>query len=179
MPKNRLAVLAVAGVATLSGITGVALGHGGHGDRRFSCGLPLPHRPRGYRGRPAEGAGVPINTEIGLLIDRLPTGLMTIGVTGSVGKSTTTSMIEHTLRAEGFEVLLGGNIGKSLLEMLPIVLGVMPPPKLAPYIARHVDSARISRGRAKYQQLRSLLSRVEAQTGVQLRWEIKRVGEEG
>lgn len=38
MPKNRLAVLAVAGVATLSGVTGIALGHGGghghHGDKR-------------------------------------------------------------------------------------------------------------------------------------------------
>lgn len=41
-----------------------------------------------------------------------------------------------------------------------------PIPKLAPYIARHVDSARINRGRAKYQELRGLLARVEEQTGV-------------
>ena len=41
-----------------------------------------------------------------------------------------------------------------------------PPPKLAPYIARHVDSARINRGRAKYQALRPFLARVEARTGV-------------
>lgn len=39
-------------------------------------------------------------------------------------------------------------------------------PAFAPYRARHVDAARISRGRAKYQALRPLLSRVEAQTGV-------------
>ena len=39
-------------------------------------------------------------------------------------------------------------------------------PAFAPYRAKHVDSARISRGRAKYQALRPLLSRVEAQTGV-------------
>jgi membrane-bound lytic murein transglycosylase B len=41
-----------------------------------------------------------------------------------------------------------------------------PIPKLAPYLERHVDSARISRGRARYQSLRPLLQRVERATGV-------------
>ena len=39
-------------------------------------------------------------------------------------------------------------------------------PRFAPYRAKHVDPARIARGRAKYQALRSMLARVEAQTGV-------------
>ena len=39
-------------------------------------------------------------------------------------------------------------------------------PAFAPYRIKHVDNARISRGRAKYQALRPLLARVEAQTGV-------------
>lgn len=39
-------------------------------------------------------------------------------------------------------------------------------PAFAPYRARHVDAARINRGRAKYQALRPLLQRVEARTGV-------------
>ncbi|MBA3897520.1 MAG: lytic murein transglycosylase [Sphingomonadaceae bacterium] len=39
-------------------------------------------------------------------------------------------------------------------------------PAFAPYRAAHVDSARIARGRAKYMNLRGLLSRVEARTGV-------------
>ncbi len=39
-------------------------------------------------------------------------------------------------------------------------------PAFAPYRARHVDAARITRGRAKYQALRPLLQRVEARTGV-------------
>lgn len=39
-------------------------------------------------------------------------------------------------------------------------------PAFAPYRIRHVDAARINRGRAKYQALRPLLQRVEAQTGV-------------
>lgn len=41
-----------------------------------------------------------------------------------------------------------------------------PIPAFAPYRARHVDAARINRGRAKYQQLRSNLSRIERETGV-------------
>jgi membrane-bound lytic murein transglycosylase B len=39
-------------------------------------------------------------------------------------------------------------------------------PAFAPYKARHVDAARISRGRATYQRLRPLLARVERETGV-------------
>ncbi|MCJ8158545.1 lytic transglycosylase domain-containing protein [Sphingomonas sp. LaA6.9] len=41
-----------------------------------------------------------------------------------------------------------------------------PIPAFAPYKARHVDAARINRGRAKYQQLRGNLSRIERETGV-------------
>jgi lytic murein transglycosylase len=41
-----------------------------------------------------------------------------------------------------------------------------PPPKFAPYRWQHVDASRINRGRAKYEALRPLLSRVEAETGV-------------
>ncbi len=41
-----------------------------------------------------------------------------------------------------------------------------PIPKFAPYAAQHVDSARISRGRAKYAELRSLLGKVEGESGV-------------
>jgi membrane-bound lytic murein transglycosylase B len=41
-----------------------------------------------------------------------------------------------------------------------------PIPKFAPYYARHVDDARITQGRLKYQQLRPFLERVERETGV-------------
>jgi lytic murein transglycosylase len=39
-------------------------------------------------------------------------------------------------------------------------------PSFAPYKAKHVDAARISRGRTTYQRLRPLLARVERETGV-------------
>ena len=41
-----------------------------------------------------------------------------------------------------------------------------PVPNFAPYKARHVDAARINRGRAKYSELRPLLKRIEDETGV-------------
>lgn len=39
-------------------------------------------------------------------------------------------------------------------------------PAFAPYKAKHVDPARVARGRTKYQALRGLLARVERETGV-------------
>jgi membrane-bound lytic murein transglycosylase B len=39
-------------------------------------------------------------------------------------------------------------------------------PAFAPYREKHVDAARIARGRVKYQALRGLLARVERETGV-------------
>jgi UDP-N-acetylmuramoylalanine--D-glutamate ligase len=68
--------------------------------------------------RAAQAAGIPITTEIGLLIDRLPTRDRVIGVTGSAGKSTTAAMIAHALNALGHTAHLGGNIGGSLLTSL-------------------------------------------------------------
>ncbi len=41
-----------------------------------------------------------------------------------------------------------------------------PIPMFAPYKARHVDAARINRGRAKYTELRPTVRRIEEQTGV-------------
>lgn len=41
-----------------------------------------------------------------------------------------------------------------------------PVPMFAPYRVKHVDAARIGRGRAKYADLRTMLQRIEAQTGV-------------
>jgi membrane-bound lytic murein transglycosylase B len=41
-----------------------------------------------------------------------------------------------------------------------------PVPAFAPYKIKHVDAARIGRGRTKYSELRPLLARIEAETGV-------------
>ena len=66
--------------------------------------------------RVAQSAGVPITTEIGLAIERLPDRTRVIGITGTAGKSTTSAMLARALEASGHRVYLGGNIGGSLLE---------------------------------------------------------------
>ena len=56
---------------------------------------------------------IPVTTEIGLFWEFCRGRI--IGVTGSVGKSTTAAMIHAILHAAGLPVWLGGNIGGSLL----------------------------------------------------------------
>lgn len=65
--------------------------------------------------RAARAAGVRTTTEIGLLLDELPETCRVIGITGSAGKSTTSAMTHAGLISSGFDAVLGGNIGGSLL----------------------------------------------------------------
>ncbi len=65
----------------------------------------------------ARSRGATITSELELFLTRCP-GPM-IGVTGSNGKSTTAAMIAAILGADGRQVFLGGNIGRSLLADLP------------------------------------------------------------
>jgi len=68
--------------------------------------------------RAALAAGVKVTTEIGLLVERLPDRSKVIGITGSAGKSTTSSMIHRALSMHGVPCVFGGNIGGSLLPLL-------------------------------------------------------------
>jgi len=70
--------------------------------------------------RAATKAGVPRTSEINLLLERCPAPV--VGITGSVGKSTTTAMAGRIL-AGRYCTHVGGNIGKSLLESLPDIQG--------------------------------------------------------
>ncbi len=82
--------------------------------------VPKPWENRFLRA--ATAAGIPITTEIRLLVERLPNRARTIGITGSAGKSTTSAMVHHALARlapPGRRVHLGGNIGVSLLQELP------------------------------------------------------------
>ncbi len=63
--------------------------------------------------RAAEEKGIPVLTEIELFLANCSAKI--IAVSGSVGKSTTVSMIEHLLLSMNISVHVGGNIGNSLL----------------------------------------------------------------
>ncbi len=58
--------------------------------------------------------GIPVESEITLLIRLLP--CRWLGISGTNGKSTTTMLAGQTLAAAGRRVLIGGNIGGSLLD---------------------------------------------------------------
>lgn len=64
----------------------------------------------------AEQRGVPIYGPMQLLLERCP-GLV-VGITGSAGKTTTTTLVYRMLQAEGLDCMVGGNIGRGLLSRL-------------------------------------------------------------
>lgn len=65
----------------------------------------------------AEKSGVEISSKIKIFFDLCPAKI--IGVTGTKGKGTTSTLIYEILKAGGKEVYLGGNIGKGVFEILP------------------------------------------------------------
>jgi UDP-N-acetylmuramoylalanine--D-glutamate ligase len=65
----------------------------------------------------AREAGLPVQSMTTLFFDLCPGKI--IGVTGSSGKTTTTGLIGHILREAGRDVVVGGNIGDPMLDLLP------------------------------------------------------------
>ncbi|MBS0198030.1 MAG: UDP-N-acetylmuramoyl-L-alanine--D-glutamate ligase [Planctomycetes bacterium] len=125
-PADKLAD-GVADIADLVEQGSVRLRLGEHNISDFTtCDLVVanPAVPKPWDNRflrAAHAAGIPVTTEIRLVIESLPRGVATIGITGSAGKSTTSAMIAHILErlsASGQisgRVWFGGNIGGSLL----------------------------------------------------------------
>lgn len=64
----------------------------------------------------ARARGIPITTETRMFAQQCPAPI--IGVTGSSGKTTTTTLVARMLEAAGFRTWLGGNIGTPLLAEL-------------------------------------------------------------
>ena len=76
----------------------------------------------GYFEKPlqdAMAAGTMVTSEVELFFDFCPCEI--VAVTGSDGKTTTTTLISKFYEAAGRKVHLGGNIGAALLPMLPEV----------------------------------------------------------
>ena len=67
----------------------------------------------------AIAAGAMVTSEVELFFDLCPCEI--VAVTGSDGKTTTTTLISEMFKAAGRTVHLGGNIGAPLLPMLPRV----------------------------------------------------------
>jgi UDP-N-acetylmuramoylalanine--D-glutamate ligase len=108
-----------AAVATLR-TAGVTLELGGHQEKTFlQQDLIIPSPGVSVDApllRAARGTGVAIWSEIELAYRFLKGRL--IGITGSNGKTTTTSLIEHILKTAGFPTILAGNIGTPLISCI-------------------------------------------------------------
>lgn len=108
-------------------IAGVSVDVGTHDLRRLagasvvvvSPGIP----PEAPPVRAAREAGVPVVSEVEIAL-RLQPGLRYIAVTGTNGKTTTTAMAGHFLRAIGHDAADVGNIGMPVSEL---ALREMPP----------------------------------------------------
>jgi UDP-N-acetylmuramoylalanine--D-glutamate ligase len=91
----------------------------------LSPGVPLTHpAPHGVVEH-ANRAGVPVIGDVELFAREIrnpadqPGKAPVIAITGTNGKSTTTALVGHILNQCGFSAQIGGNIGKSVLELAP------------------------------------------------------------
>ncbi|MCX5516969.1 UDP-N-acetylmuramoyl-L-alanine--D-glutamate ligase [Kaistia defluvii] len=95
---------------------------GGFGALVLSPGVPLTHPKPHWTVELAKAASIEIIGDIELfcrerraIAPRSPF----IAITGTNGKSTTTALIAHLFRTDGWDVQLGGNIGTAILSLEP------------------------------------------------------------
>jgi UDP-N-acetylmuramoylalanine--D-glutamate ligase len=85
-------------------------------------GVPLTHPVPHWTVGKAKAAGVEIIGDVELFFrERAATcpQAQVIAITGTNGKSTTTALIAHLLKAQGHDVQMGGNIGVPVLALEP------------------------------------------------------------
>ncbi|MBE6138559.1 MAG: UDP-N-acetylmuramoyl-L-alanine--D-glutamate ligase [Firmicutes bacterium] len=66
----------------------------------------------------AEQLGIPVTNEVEVAYSFLPEGVKIIGITGSNGKTTTTTLIYEIMKLAGKDVHLGGNIGYPVCSLV-------------------------------------------------------------
>jgi UDP-N-acetylmuramoylalanine--D-glutamate ligase len=88
----------------------------------LSPGVPLTHPEPHWSVLKAKEAGVEIIGDVELFFReraKLDPSAPVICITGTNGKSTTTALIAHLLKAAGRDVQMGGNIGTNILDLAP------------------------------------------------------------
>jgi UDP-N-acetylmuramoylalanine--D-glutamate ligase len=91
----------------------------------LSPGVPLTHPKPHEIVVHAKSANVPVIGDVELFAREIrplaaqPGLAPVIAITGTNGKSTTTALLGHILASAGFDAQVGGNIGKSVLELAP------------------------------------------------------------
>lgn len=85
-------------------------------------GVPLTHPEPHWTVKAAHAAGVEVIGDVELFIRQralVAPDAPFVAITGTNGKSTTTALTAHILKALGCHVSLGGNIGKAILSLEP------------------------------------------------------------
>ncbi len=86
----------------------------------FDCLILAPGVPYSYKPHAvvlnAKDYGLEIIGDLELL-HRSGHTVKTIGVTGTNGKSTTTALLDHVLKECGVKTVMGGNIGKAVMDL--------------------------------------------------------------
>ncbi|MFJ5488623.1 Mur ligase family protein, partial [Hansschlegelia beijingensis] len=85
-------------------------------------GVPLTHPKPHWTVERANAAGVEIIGDIEIFCRErraIAPGAPFVALTGTNGKSTTTALTAHLLRAAGWDVQMGGNIGVAILDLQP------------------------------------------------------------
>ena len=85
----------------------------------ISPGIPHRHPAPHPAAAAARALGLPIIGDHELLARTCPEAFA-IGVTGTNGKSTTTALIAHILKAAGRRIEAGGNLGTPVLDLEPL-----------------------------------------------------------
>ena len=67
----------------------------------------------------ANRRGLPVYGPLQIFLERCPAPV--IGITGSAGKTTTTTLVYEMLSSAGVPCIVGGNIGQGLLGQLPVI----------------------------------------------------------
>ncbi len=89
-------------------------------------GVPLTHPEPHWTVGLARTAGVEIIGDIEVFFReraKIAPGSPVVGITGTNGKSTTTALTAHILKAAGRDVQMGGNIGTNILDLQPPAAG--------------------------------------------------------
>ncbi|TXH32644.1 MAG: UDP-N-acetylmuramoyl-L-alanine--D-glutamate ligase [Rhodospirillaceae bacterium] len=87
----------------------------------ISPGIPHLHPKPHPVAALAKAANVPVISDIELLVQAQP-GARYVTITGTNGKSTTTTLIGHLLQQAGKKCEIGGNLGQAALSLQPMGL---------------------------------------------------------
>ena len=85
-------------------------------------GVPLTHPKPHWSVELAKRAGVEVIGDVELFMRErraVCPDAKVIAITGTNGKSTTTALVSHVLAENGYDVQMGGNIGKAVLTLEP------------------------------------------------------------